>query len=241
MRRSLHAARGRGRPAARLPDHRVVHPHHRRPPPCATTPATTTRRCSCSRVPYQLVGDDLGGGGGAYVEHLLAIADRFAPGTSDLVATPSRCPPPASRSTSASPAGTSTTSTTPSPSPTACRTRPVCPLYAGSAGCHPAGSVIGAAGWNSAHRRRVRRTTAGAPTSTTCAVTGLQTGGWRRSMNDQLKDAMPASARSSKHDRSIKWKTTTLSYRVPGQLQPTVEGRSLLSNRADPAPLKAAL
>jgi phytoene dehydrogenase-like protein len=25
-------------------------------------------------------------------------------------------------------------------------------LYAGSAGCHPAGSVIGAAGWNSARR-----------------------------------------------------------------------------------------
>ena len=104
-------------------------------------------------VPYQPAGSDWDREIDGYVRHLLRICDRFAPGTSDLVADTFALPPPgierhfgitgghihhvdngfafADRMPYAlEPAG----------------------LYAGGAGCHPAGSVIGAAGHNSARR-----------------------------------------------------------------------------------------
>ena len=49
---------------ARVPDHRVVHPHHGRSDAAATRTATTTRRSSCSGCPTSSRGSTLGGRGG---------------------------------------------------------------------------------------------------------------------------------------------------------------------------------
>jgi phytoene dehydrogenase-like protein len=87
-----------------------------------------------------------------YVEHLLSLCDRFAPGTSDLVADVLPLPPPAIEERFGITGGhvhhvdncfgfadRVPYSWLPG-------------LYAASAGCHPAGSVIGAAGHNAAQR-----------------------------------------------------------------------------------------
>ncbi|MGH8775984.1 MAG: phytoene desaturase family protein [Jiangellaceae bacterium] len=104
-------------------------------------------------VPFQPAGTTWAEALPSYVEHLLAVADRFAPGTSDLVADTFALPPPeierhfgitgghihhvdnAVAFADRMPYGTGLPG-----------------FYAGGAGCHPAGSVIGAAGWNSARR-----------------------------------------------------------------------------------------
>ena len=101
-------------------------------------------------VPEQLAGHHLGEGGGALREAPLLVCDRFAPGTSDLVQEYFTLTPPKSSSTSASPAATSTTWTTSSASTSGCPTRRRWTGCFCSAGCHPAGSVIGAAGHNAA-------------------------------------------------------------------------------------------
>lgn len=89
----------------------------------------------------------------AYVDHLLSLCDRFAPGTSALVADTLALPPPGIEAhfgirhghihhvdnafafDQRMPYATGLDG-----------------LYAASAGCHPAGSVIGAAGHNAARR-----------------------------------------------------------------------------------------
>lgn len=83
-------------------------------------------------VPYELAGTTWDAALPDYVDRLIGIVERYAPGTCDLIADAVPLPRPASRSTSASPAGTSTTSTTRSRSPTGCPTPPA------STACTPA-------------------------------------------------------------------------------------------------------
>ncbi|HSR25874.1 MAG TPA: NAD(P)/FAD-dependent oxidoreductase [Candidatus Eisenbacteria bacterium] len=89
----------------------------------------------------------------AYVEHLLSICDRFAPGTSDLVADAFPLTPPGIQEHFGITGGhihhvdNGVAFADRMPYATG-----VDGVYAGSAGCHPAGSVIGAAGHNAAQR-----------------------------------------------------------------------------------------
>jgi phytoene dehydrogenase-like protein len=104
-------------------------------------------------VPYQPAGSSWEAELAPYVEHLLGIADRFAPGTVDLVADTFALPPPGIEEhfgiTSGHIHHVDNTVAFADRIPYATG---LPGFYAGSAGCHPAGSVIGAAGWNSAHR-----------------------------------------------------------------------------------------
>ena len=104
-------------------------------------------------VPYELSENSWEDAADAYADHLLSICDRFAPGTSELVADRSVLHPKAIEEhfgmtrghihhidnvfgfTDRHPYAT-----------------PVGGLYSCSAGCHPGGSVIGAAGHNAAQR-----------------------------------------------------------------------------------------
>ncbi|MFV2084975.1 phytoene desaturase family protein [Micromonospora sp. LOL_021] len=88
-----------------------------------------------------------------YVENLLAVCDRYAPGTSALVADAVPLPPPGIEAHFGITGGhihhvdNTVSFTDRMPYATG-----LPGLYAGSAGCHPAGSVIGAAGHNAARR-----------------------------------------------------------------------------------------
>ncbi|MEE6260999.1 phytoene desaturase family protein [Plantactinospora sonchi] len=88
-----------------------------------------------------------------YVEQLLAICDRYAPGTSDLVADVLPLTPPGIEAHFGITGGhihhvdNTVSFTDRMPYATG-----LDGLYAGGAGCHPAGSVIGAAGHNAARR-----------------------------------------------------------------------------------------
>lgn len=104
-------------------------------------------------VPYAPAAgswDDLVPG---YVEHLLGQVERFAPGTRDLVADVVALPPPGIESHFGITGGhihhvdNGFAFADRVPYVTG-----VDGVYAGSAGCHPAGSVIGAAGHNAARR-----------------------------------------------------------------------------------------
>ena len=98
--------RGAGRAAARLPHHRVVHPHHGRSQPARRRRATTTRRCSCSGCRTSWRQSTWEAEEERYVQHLLSLCDRFAPGhLATWWSTPSPCTRRRSSSTSASPAG----------------------------------------------------------------------------------------------------------------------------------------
>ena len=89
----------------------------------------------------------------SYVDDLLAICDRYAPGTSDLVADTFPLTPPGIEEHFGITGGhihhidNTVSFTDRMPYATG-----VPGLYAGSAGCHPGGSVIGAAGHNAARR-----------------------------------------------------------------------------------------
>lgn len=104
-------------------------------------------------VPYQPAGSTWETELDRYVEQLLAICDRYAPGTSTLVADVAALPPPAIESHFGITGGqifhvdNTVSFTDRMPYATG-----LPGLYAGSAGCHPAGSVIGAAGHNAAQR-----------------------------------------------------------------------------------------
>lgn len=88
-----------------------------------------------------------------YTEHLLAICDRYAPGTSASVADHLALPPPGIEKRFGITGGhihhVDNTVAFADRVPYATG---LPGLYAGSAGCHPAGSVIGAAGHNAAAR-----------------------------------------------------------------------------------------
>jgi phytoene dehydrogenase-like protein len=89
----------------------------------------------------------------SYVDKMLAICDRYAPGTSDLVADVMPLTPPGIERHFGITGGhihhvdNTVSFTDRMPYATG-----LPGLYAGSAGCHPAGSVIGAAGHNAAQR-----------------------------------------------------------------------------------------
>ncbi|MFP2933289.1 phytoene desaturase family protein [Pyxidicoccus sp. 3LG] len=102
-------------------------------------------------VPYALKGTTWEQEEARYVKHLLSICDRFAPGTSDLVQEYFALTPPKIESHFGITGGhihhvdNKLGFTDRLPYET-----PVQGLYFCSAGCHPAGSVIGAAGHNAA-------------------------------------------------------------------------------------------
>ena len=104
-------------------------------------------------VPFQPTGSSWSDSLAPYVEHLLGIADQFAPGTADLVADTFSLPPPGIEEHFGITGGhihhVDNTVAFADRIPYATG---LPGFYAGSAGCHPAGSVIGAAGWNSANR-----------------------------------------------------------------------------------------
>lgn len=104
-------------------------------------------------VPYQIAGSTWPAELDSYVARLLDICDQYAPGTSDLVADVVPLPPPGIEAHFGITGGhihhvdNTVSFTDRMPYATG-----LDGLYAGSAGCHPAGSVIGAAGHNAARR-----------------------------------------------------------------------------------------
>jgi phytoene dehydrogenase-like protein len=104
-------------------------------------------------VPYELTGTNWDAELPAYVTRLLEICDRYAPGTSDLVADVMPLTPPGIEAHFGITGGhihhVDNTVAFDQRMP---YFTGVDGLYAGSAGAHPAGSVIGAAGHNAAHR-----------------------------------------------------------------------------------------
>ncbi|MPZ25697.1 MAG: NAD(P)-binding protein [Micromonosporaceae bacterium] len=104
-------------------------------------------------VPYAVAGSSWTAELDSYVARLLAICDRYAPGTSELVVDTMPLPPTGIESHFGITGGhihhvdNTVSFTDRMPYATG-----VDGLYAGSAGCHPAGSVIGAAGHNAARR-----------------------------------------------------------------------------------------
>ena len=100
-------------------------------------------------VPYEIAGSSWAAERAGYVEKLLGICDQFAPGTSDLVADTFALAPPDIEAHFGMTRGhihhvdNAVAFADRMPYFTG-----VSGLYAGGAGCHPAGSVIGAAGHN---------------------------------------------------------------------------------------------
>jgi len=104
-------------------------------------------------VPWQPKGSSWDAEEARYVRHLLSICDRFAPGTSDRVVETFTLTPPKIESHFGITRGhihhVDNKLAFADRAPYAL---PIGGLYACSAGCHPAGSVIGAAGHNAAKR-----------------------------------------------------------------------------------------
>jgi phytoene dehydrogenase-like protein len=104
-------------------------------------------------VPYALTGTTWEAALPGYVDRLVAICERYAPGTADLIADAVPLPPPGIEAHFGITGGhihhvdNTVSFTDRMPYATG-----IDGVYAGSAGCHPAGSVIGAAGHNAARR-----------------------------------------------------------------------------------------
>jgi phytoene dehydrogenase-like protein len=104
-------------------------------------------------VPYEIAGSSWNERGEDYARHLLSLCDRFAPGTSNLVADWQILPPPAIeahfgiRNGHIHHVDNSFGFADRLPHAT-----PIASLYSASAGTHPAGSVIGCAGYLAARR-----------------------------------------------------------------------------------------
>jgi phytoene dehydrogenase-like protein len=104
-------------------------------------------------VPYSIAGSSWEAEEAKYVKHLLSICDRFAPGTSDLVVDTFPLHPQKIESHFGISRGhIHHVDNAFGFSDRVPYVTPVAGLYAGGAGCHPAGSVIGAAGRNAAKR-----------------------------------------------------------------------------------------
>jgi phytoene dehydrogenase-like protein len=102
-------------------------------------------------VPYSLQGTTWEAEEERYVQRLLAICDRFAPGTSDLVVdTFTLTPPKIERHFGITRGHIHHVDNSFGFADRLPYATPVPGLYSASAGCHPAGSVIGAAGHNAA-------------------------------------------------------------------------------------------
>jgi phytoene dehydrogenase-like protein len=104
-------------------------------------------------VPYDIAGSSWEAEGERYARHLLSLCDRFAPGTTELVADWQILPPPAIEAHFGMRGGhihhvdNSFGFADRLPHAT-----PLEGLYSASAGTHPAGSVIGCAGYLAARR-----------------------------------------------------------------------------------------
>jgi phytoene dehydrogenase-like protein len=104
-------------------------------------------------APWEVAGSSWEAEKDRYVEHLLSICDRFAPGTSDLVAdTFPLTPPDIERHFGMTRGHIHHVDNSVAFADRMPYFTGVDGLYAASAGCHPAGSVIGAAGHNAAMR-----------------------------------------------------------------------------------------
>jgi phytoene dehydrogenase-like protein len=104
-------------------------------------------------VPYALEGTTWEAEEARYVKHLLSICDRFAPGTSELVVdTFALSPPGIERHFGISRGHIHHVDNAFGFADRVPYVTPIAGLYACGAGCHPAGSVIGAAGHNAARR-----------------------------------------------------------------------------------------
>jgi phytoene dehydrogenase-like protein len=104
-------------------------------------------------VPYELKGTTWDAEEEKYVQHLLGICDRFAPGTSSLVADVFALPPhKVEKHFGITRGHIHHVDNAFGFSDRLPYATPVQGLYSCSAGCHPAGSVIGAAGHNAAER-----------------------------------------------------------------------------------------
>lgn len=104
-------------------------------------------------VPYELSGTTWEAEEANYVKHLLSICDRFAPGTSDLVVDTFPLHPQKIEQHFGITRGHihHVDNAFGFSDRLPCAT-PIAGLYSASAGCHPAGSVVGAAGHNAAVR-----------------------------------------------------------------------------------------
>jgi phytoene dehydrogenase-like protein len=104
-------------------------------------------------VPYEIAGSSWDAEREHYVEKLLSICDRFAPGTSDLVVdTFALAPPDIERHFGMTRGHIHHVDNSVSFADRMPYATGISGLYAAGAGCHPAGSVIGAAGYNAAMR-----------------------------------------------------------------------------------------
>jgi len=104
-------------------------------------------------VPYEIAGSSWDAERDTYVEKLLGICDLFAPGTSDLVAdTFALAPPDIERHFGMTRGHIHHVDNAVSFADRMPYSVGIPGLYAAGAGCHPAGSVIGAAGHNAAMR-----------------------------------------------------------------------------------------
>lgn len=104
-------------------------------------------------VPYELRGTSWDAEEDKYVERLLALCDRFAPGTSRLVAdTFALTPPKIERHFGITRGHIHHVDNSFGFADRLPYSTPVQGVYSCSAGCHPGGSVIGAAGHNAAKR-----------------------------------------------------------------------------------------
>jgi phytoene dehydrogenase-like protein len=102
-------------------------------------------------APYEIAGSSWDAERDRYVEHLLSICDRFAPGTSDLVVdTFALAPPDIERHFGISRGHIHHVDNSVAFADRMPYATGVPGVYAAGAGCHPAGSVIGAAGHNAA-------------------------------------------------------------------------------------------
>ena len=104
-------------------------------------------------APYDIAGSSWDAERERYVEHLLSICDRFAPGTSDLVVDVfALAPPDIERHFGITRGHIHHVDNAVSFADRMPYATGVPGVYAAGAGCHPAGSVIGAAGHNAATR-----------------------------------------------------------------------------------------
>lgn len=141
--------------AGRLPDEPTIEWYlHTTVDPSLSDPAGHhSSALFVQSVPYTLAGTDWDAALPGYVARLVEICERYAPGTGDLIADAVPLPPPGIEAHFGITGGhihhvdntVSFTDRMP------CATG-IDGVYAGSAGCHPAGSVIGAAGHNAARR-----------------------------------------------------------------------------------------
>ena len=104
-------------------------------------------------VPHEVAGSSWAAEQDAYVDHLLDLVEAYAPGTRDLLVDVHALAPPGIREhfgiTSANIMHVDNSIAFADRMP---YVTGVDGVYAGAAGCHPAGSVIGAAGHNAARR-----------------------------------------------------------------------------------------